>query len=136
MKSQKRFKNEITDTVIGENSTVKGAIHSQRSVRVEGFVDGEIHAQGEVYIGQKSKVKASITGRTVIVAGEVTGNIEAVSGLHIASTGKVYGDISGDHLIVEEGGIYRGHVNMDIISSRNPYEGQSDIHRYTKSADA
>jgi cytoskeletal protein CcmA (bactofilin family) len=68
-------------------------------------------------------VKANIVGKSVVVAGEVVGNIEAISGLRICQTGRVYGDISGDQLIIEEGAIYKGNVNMDIISSNNVYEG-------------
>ena len=33
-------------------------------------------------------------------------------------------DTSGDQLKIEEGGIYKGKVNMDVISSKNAYEGK------------
>ena len=46
-----------------------------------------------------------------------------MGGLHICKTGKVYGNVTGDQLIIEEGAIYRGKVNMDIISAKNAYEG-------------
>jgi len=39
----------------------------------------------------------------------------------------LYGDITGDRLIIEEGGIYKGKVNMDIISSKNLYEGKFQL---------
>ena len=123
LNSKKPFNNQLINTIIGEESSITGVLHSQRSIRIEGQLEGEIHSQGEVYIGEHSKVKANIIGKSVIVAGEVIGNIEALKGLHIRKTGKVYGDISGDHLLIEEGGIYRGKVNMDIISSKNEYEG-------------
>ncbi|MFC1478463.1 polymer-forming cytoskeletal protein [Candidatus Margulisiibacteriota bacterium] len=112
------FEEGAVDTVIGEQAKVEGVLHSQGSLRIEGVVIGEIHAQGEVFIGEKSKVEASIFGRRVTVAGEVKGTIEAVNGLEIVATGKVYGDIIGDRLIVEEGAVYRGNVNMDVISPK------------------
>ena len=59
----------------------------------------------------------------------VLGNIESVKSLVITKTGKVYGDISGDQLIIEEGGIYKGKVNMDVISSKNAYEGEFQLNR-------
>ena len=62
-------------------------------------------------------------GKDVVVAGEVIGNIEAIKSLRILATGKVYGNITGDQLFIEEGGVYKGKVNMDTISSKNPYEG-------------
>lgn len=127
LNAKKPFNNHLINTVIGEESIVTGVLHSQRSIRIEGQLEGEIHSQGEVYIGEKSKIKANIVGKSVVIAGEVCGNIEAVKSLHICKTGKVYGDISGDHLLIEEGGIYRGKVNMDVISSKNDFEGNVQL---------
>jgi len=129
MKSSKNqeFNNDLVNTLVGEESEFKGTIHSQGSIRIEGALEGEVISQGEVYIGEKSIVKADIFGRRVVIAGEVTGKVEAIQGLKICATGKVHGDISGDRLIVEEGGIYKGKVNMDVISAKNLYEGKFEI---------
>jgi cytoskeletal protein CcmA (bactofilin family) len=124
---QKKFNSNIVNTVIGEESSIKGAIHSQRSIRIEGSLEGEINSQGEVFISEKSQVKANIFGKDVIIAGEVIGNIEAIKSLTICKTGKVYGNITGDQLSIEEGGIYKGKVNMDVISAKNPYEGDVEL---------
>ena len=121
---KKKYNTNITNTVVGAESSFKGVLHSQRSIRIDGTLDGEINSQGDVFIGPGSCVKANIFAKTVIVAGEVIGNIEAIKCLFILKTGKVYGDISGDQLTIDEGGIYKGKVNMDIISSKNAYEGQ------------
>ena len=122
-----KFNNEIVTTIIGKDTEFKGTMHSQGSIRIEGKLEGEINSQGEVYIGEESKVKANIFGKNVIIAGEVVGNIEAVNGLEICSSGRVYGNISGDRLVIEEGSVYKGKVNMDIISSKNIYEGNLEI---------
>lgn len=122
-----KFKNELVNTVIGEDSSFKGILHTQRSVRIEGSFEGEINSQGEVYIGEKSKIKANIFGRRVEISGEVIGNVEASAGLHICRTGKVYGDLTGDQLLIEEGAIYKGRVNMDVITSKNGFEGTSSF---------
>lgn len=121
------FNTQLVTTVIGEESEVKGTIHTQRSIRIEGHFEGDINSQGEVYIGKDSKVKANVKGKVVIIAGEVIGKIEAVSGLEIKKSGRVYGDISGDRLTIEEGAIYKGKVNMDVISSKNLYEGNFEV---------
>ena len=125
--TKQSYNADLINTIVGEESEVKGTLHSQGSIRIDGNFEGEIIAQGEVYLGVNSYVKASIFGQKVIIAGEVHGNVEAVKGLKIAKTGKVYGDITGDRLIVEEGGIYKGKVNMDIISSKNLYEGKFEL---------
>ena len=125
--SKQSYNTDLINTIIGEESEVKGTLHSQGSIRIEGNFEGEVISQGEVYLGANSHVKANVFGQKVIIAGEVHGNVEAVKGLKITKTGKVYGDITGDRLIVEEGGIYKGKVNMDIISSKNLYEGKFEL---------
>ncbi|MBH37727.1 cell shape determination protein CcmA [bacterium] len=127
MKNQKKYRTDLVNTVVGEDTSVKGILHSQRSIRIEGVFEGEINSQGEIYIGQKSKVKASLFAKDVIVAGEVIGNIEAIKSLQILKTGRVYGDIAGDELKIDEGGVYKGKVNMDIISAKNAYEGSFQL---------
>ena len=124
---RKQYKDELVNTVIGPETEFKGTVHSQGSVYVEGAVEGEIFSQGDVHIGSKSCIKGNVYAKRVIIAGEVNGNVEATQGLKITKTGRVYGDLSGDRLIVEEGGIYKGRVNMDIISSQNLYEGKVEF---------
>lgn len=109
-------------TVIGPDSSIKGTIDSQESIRIEGAFEGTINSQGEVLISEGAVINADIYGRRVIVAGEVKGTIEAINGLEITGTGRVYGNISGDRLVVDEGAVYKGNVNMDIITSKRKYE--------------
>lgn len=127
--SNKKYKDSVVGTVIGAETDFRGTIHSQNSIRIDGQIEGEIFSQGEVYIGEASCIKGNIYAKRVIIAGEVNGNIEAAQGLKIAKTGRVYGDISGDRLIVEEGGTYKGLVNMDVISTHNLMEGQVEFNK-------
>ena len=124
MLKKQKHNNKIINTLISEHCSIKGDIHTQQSIQIEGYFEGEINSQGEVFITESSKINGNIFGKQVHVAGEVIGNIEAISGLIITKTGKVYGDITGDHLLIEEGAIYRGKVNMDVISSKTVVESQ------------
>jgi cytoskeletal protein CcmA (bactofilin family) len=120
--SHKRFKSEVITTILGEGTHFQGTLHAQKSVRIDGIFDGDLHAQGQIVIGETGKVSASIVAKQVLVSGEVNGTIEAISGLYITKTGRVYGDVSGDQLTIEEGAIYRGRVNMDVIASQTDIE--------------
>ena len=126
-KNKKKFNTQVINTVVGEESRFEGKINTQRSIRIDGELEGEINSQGDVFVGENSTVRANIIGKNVIVSGEVIGNIETIKGLHISKTGRVYGDISGDHLMIEEGAIYKGKVNMDVISSKNSFEGPLEL---------
>lgn len=122
------YEEGAVDTLIGEQAKIEGVIHCQGSLRIEGYIKGEIHSQGEVFVGEKSQIEATIFARRVTVAGEVKGNIEAVNGLEILSTGKVHGDIVGDRLVIEEGAIYHGDVKMDVITPKKLAENHTLQH--------
>jgi cytoskeletal protein CcmA (bactofilin family) len=109
-------------TLIGKGTNFKGSINTQGTVRIEGLMEGQINSQGDVYIAEHSKVKADVFAKRVIVAGELSGTVEALNGLEITRTGNLQGDVSGSRLIISEGAIYKGKVNMDIISSKSVYE--------------
>ena len=109
-------------TILGPDTSFKGILDTQESLRVEGTFDGTINSQGDVYIGEGSVVSANVYGKRVIVSGELKGMVEAINGLEITGTGRVYGDVTGDRLIVDEGAVYKGNVNMDIITSKKKYE--------------
>ena len=65
----------------------------------------------------------------MIISGYFKGEIETVDGLEILPTGHVEGDIKGSKLTIQEGGIYKGKVNMDVIESQSIYEGTFQVIR-------
>ena len=106
------------NSIIGDDTQVKGEIISKGSVRIGGEFEGKIQAHGDVLIGEGSSVTGSIAGARVTVSGDVNGNISANSGLEITKTGKVFGDIVSDKLIVDEGATYKGKVTLEMTSSK------------------
>jgi len=106
------------NSIIGEDTQFKGEINSKGSIRIGGEFEGKVQANGDVLIGEGSKVNGNIAGARVIVSGDVTGNIVANGGLEITKTGKVFGDITSDKLIVDEGAIYKGKVTLESGSSK------------------
>lgn len=107
------------NSVIGEDAYVKGEITTKGSVRVGGQFEGTLVAQGDVLIGEGSKIQGNISGARVIVSGDVNGNIVANGGLEVTKSGKVFGDITCDKIIVDEGAIYKGKVNLESASGKD-----------------
>lgn len=106
------------NSIIGEDTQIKGEVISKGSVRIGGEFEGKIQAHGDVLIGEGSRVTGTISGARVTVSGDVNGNISANGGLEITKTGKVFGDIVSDKLIVDEGAIYKGKVTLESTSSK------------------
>jgi cytoskeletal protein CcmA (bactofilin family) len=106
------------NSIIGEDTQVKGEIISRGSVRIGGEFEGKIQAQGDVLIGEGSRVTGTISGARVTVSGDINGNISANGGLEITKTGKVFGDVISEKLIVDEGAVYKGKVTLESASSK------------------
>lgn len=108
--------NDSIQTIVGIESSLTGEINTESSIRIEGHFSGKINSQGEVFIGSKSKVKADINAMRLVVSGELEGDVEVLDSIEIFSNGRLKGNISGKKLIVNEGAIFLGKVNMNLIS--------------------
>jgi len=106
------------NSIIGDDTQIKGEIITKGSIRMGGEFEGKIQAHGDVLIGEGSHVTGTVAGAKVIVSGDVNGNISANGGLEITKTGKVFGDIISDKLIVDEGAIYKGKVTLESSSKK------------------
>ena len=62
---------------LGKGSRVTGKLNFEGTVRVDGQVEGEIHAQDTLIVGEPAIINAQITGNSVIIKGRVTGDITA-----------------------------------------------------------
>lgn len=80
---------------------------------IQGTVDGSVNLkQQSVTVGKEGKVKADITGRVVTVEGEVEGNLKAEEQVVLRSSAKVQGDITAPRVVLEDGGTFRGGIDM------------------------
>ena len=69
------------ETIIGKGSKIDGKIYITGSLRVEGRVEGEVKAGGDVFVGEEGLIVASVQARNIIIAGEVQGNVDALEKL-------------------------------------------------------
>ena len=57
-------------------------------------------------------MKADLSAQTVVVIGHVTGNVQATERVEVQATGIVDGDVRAPRLIVQEGAVLNGSVEM------------------------
>src|SRR5512139_3709990 len=60
---------------LGKGSRIEGKLTFEGSVRIDGYVDGEILAQETVIVGDSAVINAQIQAETIIVKGKLTGDI-------------------------------------------------------------
>jgi cytoskeletal protein CcmA (bactofilin family) len=112
MAKKKRGGDYSINTIIGPGSFVKGDIEAGGFARVDGWLRGNLHAEGRVVIGGEARQRGSIKGTVVIVGGVVDGNILASEQLVVLSSALILGDITTRRLEAGEGCVIHGRVRV------------------------
>lgn len=105
-------------SVIDQYSNFDGTYNSARDLRVEGQVKGTIVCKGTLHVAQGATVKASVEAEAISVAGELDGEINCRGRLELLPTGRVKGEISTQSLVIHEGAVYEGDLEMGSNSGR------------------
>lgn len=101
-------------TIIHESSVIRGNIHCNHSLRINGRVVGNIIAFGKVVIGTSGFVEGNIIAHEIDVMGEIIGKIKAKDTLSLKANARVLGDIETTYLVVEKGAKYMGGCKMEL----------------------
>jgi cytoskeletal protein CcmA (bactofilin family) len=109
-------------SIIAAGTKIDGDIQTDGVIRVEGRVDGSIHAGRQVLIGRQGEVHGDITTREAVVGGKVEGTITASERLEVQSTSLIVGDISTRAIAVIEGGKINGTVRIADAKERADVE--------------
>ena len=80
---------------------------------IEGTVEGRVELpNNQLTVGANGVVRAEIQAKCVVVVGKVTGNIQGSERIEIQATGVVDGDVSAPRLVVAEGAVLNGAIEM------------------------
>jgi cytoskeletal protein CcmA (bactofilin family) len=105
---QKRASN----TVIGQNLTIRGDISADENITIEGTVEGTIETSNDVIIAPEGRVRADIRASIVTIAGRVKGNVFATHKVDLSSTGQLEGNIQAPKLAIAESAMFKGSIDM------------------------
>ncbi len=103
---------ESVISIIGPGMKVVGDCHTDGTVRVEGTIEGAIHAGKAVVIGKQGSVTGNITTQDAIVSGRVDGTLVAESRLELQATCHIEGEVHTRRMQLEEGAVLNGTVHM------------------------
>lgn len=104
--------NEAITSIIGADMKITGDISSATSIRVDGAISGNVHAEKLIVIGEKADVKGDLSSKKIIIFGKLQGNINAGE-IQLKATGVINGDISVQTVEIEIGGKYNGKLMMN-----------------------
>lgn len=100
-------------SLIDRHSSVEGTYASERDLRIEGEMRGTVRCQGLLYIAEGADVDATVEAANITIAGQVRGNVACRGKLQIMPTGRVHATISTDSLVINEGAVFEGELQME-----------------------
>jgi cytoskeletal protein CcmA (bactofilin family) len=103
---------EAAETTISAGTTVGGPVRTSDSIRVDGRIEGAVHAEATVIVGPDGVISGDVTAANVHVAGAVHGRVRATYRLEIADGGELHGDVDVARLAIQDGALFRGQVLM------------------------
>ncbi|MGH7288884.1 MAG: bactofilin family protein [Myxococcota bacterium] len=104
---------------IGKSITIKGDLSGDEDLQIEGTVEGRIDLpNNQLTIGAEGRVKAEVHAKSVVVIGHVTGNLSAADRIQVEATGIVDGDVKAPRLVIQEGAMLNGSVEMTASSAK------------------
>ncbi len=99
-------------SLIDRNSSFDGVFKSVRDLRIEGEAKGTVECHGTLFVAEGGTVMASVEAENVTVAGNLTGEVRCRGRLQVMPSGRLRGKVSTETLIVSEGAVYEGQLEM------------------------
>ncbi|MFI5399732.1 MAG: polymer-forming cytoskeletal protein [SAR324 cluster bacterium] len=102
--------------VLGLDSRVRGHIHFQGALTVDGTVSGDVRSpEGSgamLIVGQSAAIQGDIVSDSVLISGRVKGNVKAKRRVEIFGTGILHGDIETGDIMIQGGAEFQGRCQM------------------------
>lgn len=117
-------------SVIAHDMVWKGDLETGGSIHIHGRVEGSITAEREVFVAEEATVDATISALNVVVAGSFNGLARCGGRFEVLPQGRVKGDVQAPTLVVHEGGIVAGRVQMGSPETKEPAQPESIAQRW------
>jgi cytoskeletal protein CcmA (bactofilin family) len=94
--------------ILSSDVEIKGSIKFQKELLIDGRVEGEIHSEGVLTIGENADIRGEIKTKSITVFGKVQGNITVTERCELKSKCTLQGDLKAARLVIEEGATFIG----------------------------
>ena len=111
-----------TKNVLNSDVEIKGTLRFPGELTFDGKLDGEIHSDGTLNLGDNAVVKGNLNVNSVVVRGKINGNVAAKEKIEIKSRAELFGDVRAAKLVIEEGVTFVGksEVNPNKVGPTPP----------------
>lgn len=110
--------------VIGPSIHIDGDLRGQEDLIIQGEVRGTIQLKdNSLTVGSDGKIFADVYAQSVVVEGKVEGNLFGSERVVIKRSADVVGNIVSPRVSLEEGGRFKGKIEMDDEEIRKVFGG-------------
>jgi cytoskeletal protein CcmA (bactofilin family) len=110
------FAGDDNITLLAKGVVLKGEIHVEGTVRIDGRLDGDIQTKGQVIIGEDGLVQGTITAGAVVSSGRIKAKVMANERVHLMKTATLIGEVLTPVLLMEEGAKLQGVTDMGVTA--------------------
>ena len=107
---------------IDQGSSFEGKLSFKDTVRIDGHFSGQITSENTLVVGESGLIEADIRSQSVIVSGTIHGNVTAAKRVILHKSARVDGDVETPSLVMEEGAVLNGKLNMSAAGPKKPRE--------------
>ncbi len=102
---------------VGKGVSFKGVISYHGTVRIDGTLDGEIHTEGTLLVGEEAVLNAKVTAGTIVCKGQITGDIVAREKVTLRAPAVINAGVETPMMSMEDGVVFNGTIEMARKSS-------------------
>lgn len=116
---------ESTEAVVafvGKGVEFKGTISYSGTVRIDGLLDGEIHTEGTLLVGEEAVLTAKVSAGTIVCMGKITGDVVAKEKIKLLAPAVLNGGVKTPMISVEDGVLFNGTLEMTQAVREVPRE--------------
>jgi|SRR5580692_10515530 cytoskeletal protein CcmA (bactofilin family) len=100
---------------IGSGARVRGRVHGDGDLVVEGAIEGDLAIRGELTIAEGGSVSGeSIEAQSVTVAGSLDGDVASTGPVRLVAGSRVRGNLRGSTVGIDEGARFSGRLECEF----------------------
>lgn len=111
-------------TIIAKGTKITGNIDMQGSLRIDGYLKGQVSSSETLTIGSNGVVEGEVRVKEAVVGGKVQGNLVATQKVELESNASILGDVKTRVFVIKEGGVFHGNCSMKAESEGQKPKGE------------
>lgn len=99
-------------TLLGKGVRFKGVLRFEGTAQIDSHLEGEIHSQGVLMLGEHAVIKGTIKAGTVVSRGKIKGTIIATEKVQLLTSAILLGDVHAPCFTMDADAHIHGQIDM------------------------